>query len=281
MKKKILKTVAVIVSISLVAVIAFFANAFFGNPISKHLATETAEKHLAEKYADTDFEVERITYDFKSTCYRAYIISPSSIDSHFSVSIDMLGRLGTDYYENDVLSKWNTANRIGTGYREKVDAVLNSPSFPYNKNIGFGDIEFDTPEFADDPSVPDYAISTDELIIDADYNLNEFGAKAGKLTIYIEGETVSHERLAEIVLDIRRIFDEADVKFHAIDLILEYPKNEDGTRVDKRVEVMNFPYPDIYEEGMPERVKASDEAANAYYAEQDAIKFSEEETAVN
>ena len=71
------------------------------------------------------------------------------------------------------------------------------------------------------------------------------------------------------------------MKFRAVNLVLESPKSEDGTRVDKRVEVMDFPYSDIYEEDMLERVKASDEAANAYYAEQDAIKFSEEETAVN
>ena len=32
---------------------------------------------------------------------------------------------------------------------------------------------------------------------------------------------------------------------------------------------------DIYEEGMVERVNASDEAANAYYDEQDAEKFKE------
>ena len=38
-----------------------------------------------------------------------------------------------------------------------------------------------------------------------------------------------------------------------------------------------FLYTDIYEEGMVERVKASDEAAKAYYDEQDAEKFKEME----
>ena len=39
---------------------------------------------------------------------------------------------------------------------------------------------------------------------------------------------------------------------------------------------MSFLYTDIYEEGMEERVNASDEAARAYYEEQDAEKFKEE-----
>ena len=281
MKKKILKASAAVIAIILLAFLGFFANAFLGNPVSKHLATQTAEKHIEEKYADTDFEIEKVSYDFKDSCYHAFIKSPSSIDSHFSLAINMSGKLIYDSYEDRVTSKWNTSDRISTAYREKVDEVLNSPAFPYNASIGFGDIEFDSPEIANDPSIPDYAINTDELVTDADYDLNEFGAKAGRLTIYIEDENVSHERLTQITLDIRRIFDEADVKFRAVNLVLEYPKSEDGTRVDKRVEVMDFPYSDIYEEDMLERVKASDEAANAYYAEQDAIKFSEEETAVN
>jgi len=66
------------------------------------------------------------------------------------------------------------------------------------------------------------------------------------------------------------------VKFYVIDCVLEYPKNEDSSKKQEgRVEVREFLYADIYEEGMVERVKASDEAANAYYDEQDAEKFKE------
>lgn len=79
-------------------------------------------------------------------------------------------------------------------------------------------------------------------------------------------------RLSEMLLDIRRIFDDAGVSFYIIDCVLEHPRAEDGTRSDDRVEVMNFLYESIYEEGMAERVRQSNDAADAYYAEQDAIK---------
>ena len=53
-------------------------------------------------------------------------------------------------------------------------------------------------------------------------------------------------------------------------------KNEDSSKKKEgRVEVREFLYADIYGDGMVERVKASDEAANAYYDEQDAEKFKE------
>ena len=277
MKKKILKIVAVIISIVLIVGVCVIVNAFVGNPISKHLATNTAEKHLEEKYSDRDFEIEKVIYNLKDGNYHAFIKSPSSIDSHFTVLIDMWGNLEIDNYENDVLTGWNTANRLGNEYRDKVDSILDSQSFLYAVDIGFGDIEFIPTEYAKDPSVPDYAIIIEDLKLDGEYDINELGSKAGKLTIYIDDETVSFERLAELILEVKKIFDNANVKFYALDFVLEYPKDENGTKKEGRVEVRNFLYADIYEEDMIERVKASDEAANAYYAEQDAEKYLDEQ----
>ena len=277
MKKKILKTVVVIISIALVIGVCVIANAFVGNPISKHIATNTAEKHLEEKYSDRDFEIEKVIYNLKDGNYHAFIKSPNSIDSHFTVLIDMQGNLKIDNYEYSVLTGWNTANRLGNEYREKVDEILDSQSFPYAVDIGFGDIEFIPTEYAKDPSVPDYAIIIEELKLDGEYDINELGSKAGKLTIYIDDETVSYERLAEVILDIKKIFDDANLKFYALDFVLEYPKNENGTKKEGRVEVRDFLYADIYEEDMIERVKASDKAANEYYAEQDAEKHLDEQ----
>ena len=277
MKKKILKTVAVIISIVLIVGVCVIANAFVGNPISKHIATNTAEKHLEEKYSDRDFEIEKVIYNLKDGNYHAFIKSPSSIDSHFTVLIDMSGNLKIDNYEYSVLTGWNTANRLGNEYREKVDEILDSQSFPYAVDIGFGDIEFIPTEYAKDPSVPDYAIIIEDLKLDGEYDINELGSKAGKLTIYIDDETVSYERLAEVILDIKKIFDDANLKFYALDFVLEYPKNENGTKKEGRVEVRDFLYADIYEEDMIERVKASDKAANEYYAEQDAEKHLDEQ----
>ena len=276
MKKRILKIAAFVFAIALIVGVGVFANALVGNPISKVVATNTAEKHIEENYADKDFEIERVTFSFKDGYYHAFIYSPSSIDSDFTILVDMWGKLRYDTYEDRVLSGGNTADRISRDYRAVVDKVLDSQAFPYNEHIGYGDFDFYPRVHLEEYSVPEYALITEDLTLDAFYDVNELGAKHGKLTIYIDDDTVSYERLSEILLDIRRIFDDTGVKFYVIDCVLEYPKNEDSSKKQEgRVEVREFLYADIYEEGMVERVKASDEAANAYYDEQDAEKFKE------
>ena len=276
MKKRILKIAAFVFAIALIVGVCVFANALVGNPISKAMATNTAEKHIEENYADKDFEIERVTFSFKDGYYHAFIYSPSSIDSDFTILVDMWGKLRYDTYEDRVLSGVNTADRISRDYRAVVDKVLDSQAFPYNEHIGYGDFDFYPRVHLEEYSVPEYALITEDLTLDAFYDVNELGAKHGKLTIYIDDDTVSYERLSEILLDIRRIFDDSGVKFYVIDCVLEYQKNEDSSKKQEgRVEVREFLYADIYEEGMVERVKASDEEAKAYYAEQDAEKLKE------
>ena len=276
MKKRILKIAAFVFAIALIVGVCVFANALVGNPISKAVATNTAEKHLEENYADKDFEIERVTFSFKDGYYHAFVYSPSSIDSKFNILVDMWGKLRYDTYEDRVLSGGNTADRISKDYRATVDKVLDSQAFPYIEHIGYGDFDFYPRVHLEQYSVPEYALITEDLTLDAFYDVNELGAKHGKLTIYIDDDTVSYEKMSEILLDIRRIFDDAGVKFYVIDCVLEYQKNEDSSKKKEgRVEVREFLYSDIYEDGMVERVKASNEAAKAYYDEQDAEKLKE------
>ena len=269
MKKRVLKIAALVLAIALIAGVCIFANALVGNPISKAFATNTAEKHLEKNYADKDFEIERVTFSFKDGYYHAFVYSPSSIDSDFTILIDMWGKMRYDTYEDRVLSGGNTADRIGRDYRETVDKVLDSQAFPYIEHIGYGDFDFYPRVHLEQYSVPEYAIITEDLTLDAFYNVNELGAKHGKLTIHIDGDTVSYEKMSEILLDIRRIFDDTGVKFYVIDCVLEYQKNEDGgKKKEGRVEVREFLYADIYEDGMVERVIKCAEDTRNYYNEQ-------------
>ena len=275
MKKKAVKIILSVLSLLLVAVIAFFANAFFGNPVSKMLAEKAAEKHLLEVYPDSDFEVDNVSFNFKSTNYNAHIVSPSSIDSEFSLIFDLTGNLLADSYETSVTQRGNTSLRIGFAYREAAEAVFENADFSFEAHISFGDIEFVPSQYKNEPSTPDYALVTDELILDAEYDINELGKKAGHLTVYAYDDIVSAGRLSVMLLELRRVFDEAKLPFYVVDFVLEYPRNEDGTQKEGRVEVMNFLYNDIYEKGLTERVEQSNAKAVAYYAEMDAVKEAE------
>ena len=272
MKKKILKIGAIVLASLLIVGICFFANSLVGNPISKALAKNTAEKHIEKNYADTDYELEGVNYSFKDGYYHAQISSPSSVDSAFTLMINGFGELKYDNFDNNVTNGWNTATRLDLEYRKAVEVVFGSTLFPYNENIGFGELVFIPEENKNVPDVQDYALITNELTLDAYYNVNELGARAGKLTVYVEEDNVTAERMAEILLGIRKCFDDSGLGFYAIDCVLE---PVDNFSTDNRVEVMDFRYADIYEEGLVERVKAADEAVKEYYNVWDAEKDAE------
>ena len=282
MKKKGLKMAALVVALLIMAGIGWFANALVGNPVSKWLATRTAERHLQEHYGDTDFVIETVVFNFKDTDYYAYIMSPSSEDSRFSLRIDMVGNLRMDTYESRVLMGGNTADRLSMEYRALTDEVFEGPYYPFTSFIAYGDLRvgFDTPdvEVEEDLPLAGYVI-LEELELDKKYDIRELGAMAGRLVVYVEDEVVTIERAAQVLLELKELFDIENVPFYAIDFVLEYPrKPEGGTIKDGQINVEEFLYSDIYEDGLEERLSAANDALNAYYAEKDKERELMEQT---
>lgn len=274
MKKKTLKIIAGIAAVVILIGLGWFANALVGNPVSKILATNTAEKHLAETYPGTDYYIERVSYNFKDGNYHAFIKSPSSIDTEFSLYLTMLGKLRLDTYD-DVLSGFNTARRLEQEYRELADTVFSNPAFPYVCHIDYGTLEIYPEELLGNPDyedVPPYALNQDELVLDKLYDIRELGKQAGHLVVYIDGDTVTMDAAAEIMLEIKTRFDDAGIPFAAMDFTLQYPKPEEGRRPDGEVSVAHFPYDDIYEDGLANRLSAADKALKEYYAALDKEK---------
>lgn len=276
MKKKWLKLGALLVALLIIAGLCVFANALVGNPVSKWLATRTAEKHLEEVYGDTDFVIEKVGFNFKDTDYYAHIMSPGSEDSSFSLQIDMWGNLKWDTYESRVLSGENTRQRLYMEYRALVDTVLEAPDYPFTTFIAYGDLKvgFEPPDIEiEENRWPEGYVVLDKVELDKKYDIGELAKKAGCLVIYVEDEVVTVERAAEVLLELKELFDRRSVPFYSMDFVLEYPrKPEGGNTKEGRVNVEGFRYSDIYEEGLVERVRIADDALNAYYEEQDAKK---------
>lgn len=274
MKKKVLKIIALIVAIALIVGVCLFANALNGNPVSKILATKAADTYLEENFSDTDYYIEKLAYSFKYGNYYAHVRSETSIDTQFTLYIDMIGRVYFDTYE-DVLSGAITARRVEQEYRDLTDQIFESPNFPYPEGICYGTLEIYPQEAIDDPNVtdiPNYTLTSDELILDRIYDPRELGAQAGHLIVYVDSDTVTLEEAARIMLFIRTEFDKANIPFVAIDFMLQYPLPEDGPRPDEHVWVENFLYEDIYDEGLEDRIAEADADLKAYYAEQD-VKY--------
>lgn len=273
MQKHWLKKLFIGLGLAAFLVLGFFMVAFLGNPVSKFLAGQTAKKHLAETYADTDYEVDRVFYNFKDGDYHAQIVSPSSQDTHFNLQMTWTGALRRDNYEDQVASGWNTAMRLDDAYRKLVDTVLDDPAFPFESDIDFGSFEFCPRAYLDDPDVPPYALVQEDLILDHEYDIYELGRKAGKVTLYVCDDEISIDRAAQVLLEVRDAFDRAGVPFYAIDFVLMAPKAEDGIWSDEQIGVQDFLYSDIYEEGLVDRLGQAYADLQAYYESQDKLAW--------
>ncbi len=275
MKKKILKVLALVVAIILIIGIGIFANGLVGNPVSKYLTTKSANEYLEKTYSDKDFVIEEVNYDFKTGGYYARVTSPTSIDSHFSLSFDLMGKLVLDAYD-DVTSGWNTAMRLEDDYRNAVKAITESKDFSEKYFIAYGEIPCILSDYPIDEEQPEYALQKEELVIDKIYDIKEVAAEHGKLVLYAYDDEVTHERLAELLLDVKNKFDNSGVTFKAVDFVLEPTKVEgEALMSDKQIQIRNFYYSDIYEDGLVERVKKANQETIEYYEEQDKIKEQE------
>lgn len=277
-KNKIVKLIALVVAVGLIVGIGVFANALVGNPVSKYLAEKSAEKVIEENHPDKDFYIERVFYSFKDGFYHISVNSPSSPDSKFTIMSNFIGKVVLNTYDDVIKNKRNTADRLWKEYRDATDKILESPSFPYEAHIAFGDIEFrDRESIGVDFMLPDYGIVTDTLELDGYYDIMELGKKAGHITLYVYDEDVSVKRLCQILLDVKDILNKSGIEFYAIDCVIEYPRpeNENEQQKEGRVEVVNFPCEDIYEKGLADRVAEANRKAEEYYAEQDKIKQQE------
>lgn len=273
MSKKTLKILAGIAAVVIIIGLIIFANAMIGNPVSKMLANRTAEQYLKDTFPDTDFYVECVDYSFKDGCYHARILSDSSVDSEFSICLTATGKIRYDMYEERVLKRGNTADRLYEAYRDLTDSVFEHSSFPYTTHIAFGDLEFISKQYIANEDVLPYAIVQEDLELDRIYDIPALGAKAGHLVLYIEDDNVTLERAAEIMLHIKRIMDASGVPFYAMDFHLDLPKNDDGAKqYSAGIDILNFLYNDIYEENMLERVTKANEETIAYFAKMDAEK---------
>lgn len=273
-KKKGLKLAAFLVALVLLAGLGWLANGLVGNPVSKLLAKRTAEKRLEEVYGDTDFYIDSVSYSFKDGGYYAHIKSPTSIDSDFGFRITMGGELKWDDYETSVLSGWNTWQRLDREYRELTDKVFASRQFPFESDICFGGLDKLLPDQdVDEPEV-ELPEPREALVVDKEYDIQKLGKQYGELTVYIQDEEVTAERAAEMLLELKELMDARGATFYIIDFVLEKPKpEEDGDwskRSDERVQMLNFRYDDICEEGLVERIGAANEAALAHFAALDA-----------
>ena len=167
--KKALKITIGVLLLALISVTVYFYLGFFGNPVSKLLMKNSAEKYVAENYPDC--HIENVGYNFKDGRYFANIQKEGSADTNFFVYADWLGNISYDSYESYVTSGHNTANRMMTEYRELLRDTIKQEDVDYTLDIFYGDIlnEYYGKEFYNGDSVKGAYMPMEEIILDKQY----------------------------------------------------------------------------------------------------------------
>ena len=269
--KKSVKISIIVILLLLVAIGLFIWNALHGNPVSEAKAEKAAEIYLTEQYADTDYVIDELLYDFKLGQYFANVSSPTSIDTHFDNAITSSGKVIHDSFD-DVTSGWNTHQRINEAYGELVDKVFTSKDFPLHGHIDFGIIEAFDPDIEPSFDEADYGVILSDLILDHAYDVRELGKTTGHIIYYEEDEDVSFEHAKESLIIIKQKLAEADIPFYAIDYTLEKPR-EEGKAFDEDspiIHVANFLSDDIEENMSIKEIEEAHEALKAHYQAADA-----------
>lgn len=217
---KVFRVIAMIIAIAATAWLIWFGCALSGNPISYFLVKSSSQKYAAENYPG--FEVSNPGYNFKNGSYFVRISKPGSEDWHFVASFRQNGDYLYDNYDSNIANGFNTRTRLETRYRELVKSVLESPAYPFETDIGFGELIFARDsDYEDSYPAHDFSIPTDILEPDGLYDIAALGEIGGVLDICVLSEDQSPERAAEILRELDALMTKGGVTFRAIDLTLE------------------------------------------------------------
>lgn len=266
--KKTLKIIAIVVAVLLIIGLLFVANAFVGNPISKMIVTNNAKEYIEETYPDTDYYVDSVNYNFKTTKYNANVKSPSSKDTSFTLSYSMLGNAGYDSFSSRVSDGFNTWDRINNEYRTITAEIIGN--LPYESDVNYGEIQI----LEKGNSMINFGLDMSTLELDKVYDIDELGSKYGKITLYVYVDEVTAEKASEVLLEVKKQFDKEKLSFYAIDLVLRLPRNKElkDWQDTETIHIDSFLYSDIVDDNLLEKVNASIIATESYYDEMDDKK---------
>lgn len=240
MKNKALRILAGLAGIILIIFVLILTMSFTGNPISKVLATRSADKYIEDKYSELGFIKEESYYDFKLASYGVKYYKENSKDIHFSIESDYLGRINYDGYEEAVLSKWNTRMRLNDELNDHVEKLLRD-----NLNYDYNMINVDN--LGDDDENLS-ALEIDMVFDFQDLPLNKY------LSIYIYEEERSWGKVEEIILEVDDLMEENNLDISRYSIILEEAR-DDGSHMGESLGVFEFPKVYIDSEDLLEKLK--------------------------
>lgn len=241
MKKiKWLSVILIAVLLLMVGFVISFITAFYGNPITKMIASTKIRSYVEETYPDMDLEVTKAVYNFKFQDYVSHVQSKTSMDTGFSVSWEN----GTIYdsYENDVTKHYRTYERIQKEFSDVVEDTI-SREFPYVTSILFADF---------DKSMDDFS----SLTLDMPLNTAEIPAPVS-LTIYFYHDVINYEAFCERLLELSNIMKKNNIRMDFYSVVMEEPQKggEKPTHNGESIYLYDYPADRLSSDHLVEDIK--------------------------
>ena len=241
--KRAIRILAGVGAIVLIILLLVITMGFTGNPISKVLATRTADKYVEENYSDLDLLREETVFEFKRGFYIVKYYQPDSKDIHFGIETDYLGRITIDGYEEVVLGKWNTLWRFNEEFNGYVQRVLKD-----NLDYDFDMIIADIP--GDENNEGEFS----ELEIDMNFDIENISLDK-YLTIYIYEENRTWERISEVILEVDELMEKNNLDIGYYSIILEEPRMDDVSPAGDSLGIYEFQKEYLDSEDLPSKLE--------------------------
>lgn len=222
-----LRILAAIVGITLIIFVLILTMGFTGNPISKVLATRSANNYIEDNYSDLGLTRDETVFEFKHGYYIVKYFKENSKDIHFGIETDYLGRVTLDGYDSAVLSKWNTRMRLNDEFNAHIDKLLRA-------NLDYDYYMINVDNLNDENSE-----NLSELEIDMVFDFQNISLDH-YLTIYIYEEDRSWERLEEVILEVDELMEKNNLNISRYSIVLEGARDDEST-MGEILGVFEFP----------------------------------------
>lgn len=227
----------IILSIFIV-IILFVINLFFGNPISKFIVNNSADKYIKENYGNLNLERDKIFYNFKDGYYNIRLQDKDSIDTKFVLSYDGFGRLKFDNFDN----------RLFNTYLRFEDEIRNYGKFLEKENNFNYEISL---------SILDNDNNLDLLKLDEKVDFKNFPLKVSARVLGFSNNLTFEEEM-KILQELQKILDNEDFEItkYTIILIPMKDKKKNGEAVSwKNSLSVNDISPEIIRNGDTHKLK--------------------------
>lgn len=185
-----------------------------GSYFEKLRVSKVAKEYIETVYPDLNLEIKEIDYNYKRKTFSVSVYSRTSRDTYFDIYLDLNKKVERDSYDlvkNGITTFW----RLSFGYE---NAVREAFELEYRKTLAFCSAELRSDYLEEDYN---HTVITKGLIRDKDYNVMEFGRRAGLIEVCFSEPVVSETRLAELFLESKAFLDRKNIPFYMISVILQ------------------------------------------------------------